>query len=342
MSRETFMVFSIFGLLVAGCGFTALQGQSIKRLDETKDFRSDSMFHFTISPDDRWMVFFKRMAEEEVGTRHWSMGNLRLLDLKTGTLQKFTLSEEVGPEPLCHGDASWSADASHCVLPPPQSVPASPEKAILIDVHDPANIRVVPVRVTHGENPGVQAPGQEFAAPESYTCSDCFPHTNDVELMKKHIDPRYLHWGDLSINRNDVADQIVSPDGTKIYYQTGPEQREWDELTLHEFDIATGKERTVVSHRGDCPRINHLRPAPDGKQLAYQLFEGCTSFISEPIICLLDLQTGRTRQIARASGGTMHWTSTSDRLFYYHDEYLWVAEFPKSAQSQPAATQPVP
>ena len=39
--------------------------------------------------------------------------------------------------------------------------------------------------------------------------------------------------------------------------------------------------------------------------------------------------------IGRASGGTMHWTSTSDRLFFHFEDCLHVAEFGKADPAMP-------
>lgn len=65
--------------------------------------------------------------------------------------------------------------------------------------------------------------------------------------------------------------------------------------------------------------IGHLRPSPDGKKLAYQITTGC-GFIGAPEVYVLDLTTAKTDYIAHGSG-PMHWTSTSDKLYFYR-QYL--------------------
>lgn len=314
------------------------QRPSIRRLLETADFNTTGSFHFTISPDDRWLLFFKRRSEDGAPTTYSHLSYLRLVDLKTDSLHKFTLPEGQAPEGLEHGDASWAPDSSHCVLPPPLPIQWVRERGILVDVRD-AKIRIASTQVKHGKDRAVEVAGEEYKTLERYTCSDCSPHLNDVELMKKHVFAEHLHWGSLLINLNDKAEQIVSPDGTKIYFQKGFGT---DETTLFELDIASGKERRLASHKADCAVIDRLRPSPDGKKLAYQLTTGC-GFIGMPQVFVFDLHTGKNENIALASGGTMHWTSTSDRLFFYRENFLYVAEFDSPAPppaSAAAATVP--
>ena len=324
----------ILTLAFAVLACAGAQGTRTRRLPETSDFNTTGGFHFTISPDDRWLVFFKRKSEDGVATSYSHLSNLRLLDLKTGGLRKFTLSEEQAPEGLEHGDASWAPDSSHCLLPPPLPIHWVPERGILIDVRDPAKIRVPSTQVKYGKDRAVEVTGEDYATLEQYTCSDCSPHINDVELMTKHVAAEHLHWGDVSINRNENAEQIVSFDGTKIYFQKGYRT---DETILCELDIASGKERQLTSHKADCATIHRLRPSPDGEKLAYMFTTGC-GFISVPKLYVLDLKTGETAHIADASGGTMHWTSDSHRLFFYRDDFLHVAEFGKA--SSPPTTAP--
>lgn len=333
-----FTILAGTSLVAGGCGLKILGNGEPTRLENTQNIQPDSMFQFTISPNDRWVVFFKRLNEGETGNSADYLGNLRVLDLTGGTARTFVLDKGKAPEPIYAGDASWAPDSSHCLLPPPAPEWNSVDVGILIDTHDAANVRITSVEVQSGKSRAVKVPGEKYTVPERYTCSDCFRHTNDVALMKKHVDAKYLRLGTMPVNLNQFAAQIVSPDGTKIYYQKGPKERgEWDETTLYEFDIPSGKERQLISYRDDCPVIDRLRPSPDGKHLAYQLTIGLT-FMSDPIVYVLDLQTGNSRQIARANGGTMHWTSTSDKLFFYKADYLYVAEFEKP--KPPAATRP--
>ncbi|HWB20527.1 MAG TPA: hypothetical protein VG711_09525 [Phycisphaerales bacterium] len=267
------------------------------------------------------------------------------MNIKTSEVFEFTVREDEGPQyPMHDVDASWTPDSSMCVLPPPA-----------------VNDRRVIIKFSKGEKPSVSflpdpgdlKPGETLPQlPQTFACSDCFPHTDDFELLKKHIAKEFLFVGSITPNEDEF--QIVSPDGTKIYYQKGPQGVEPPDVThattLYELDVATGAERRLVVHEGDCPIISHLRPSPDGKKLAYQVTTGC-GFIGVPQIYVLDLAAGKPQSITFGDG-TMHWSSTSDKLYFYRrwvnenpppGDYIWVAEFPsQSPASQPAASQPRP
>ena len=316
---------------------SSTHAEDTQPIPETKDFRSNSLFHFTISPDGRWLVFFKRTAPEEKATRHRTLGNLRVIDLSSGELHSITLSGEDAPNGLRDGDASWSTDSKLCALPPPQLAQWDSEKGILIDLRDAANIRVVSTTVHYRDQPRIEVAGEQFQMPERFTCSDCWPAQNDVELMKKHVDGQYLKWSGVPVNPNAYAEQIVSPDGSKIYFQKGAQT---EEVALIELDIASGTERELAAFRGECARIERLRPSPDGRQLAFQFKTGC-DFVGPPDVCVLDLASKQYKVIGKSDGGTMHWTSTSDRLFYYREDHLWVANFGPPAPA-PAPAPPTP
>lgn len=334
MPQNLGLVTVSFVMLCGGCGFSMMGGGSVKKLDQTENFQSDSQFHFTISPDDRWLVFFARVTADEMDSRHYLFGNLRVLDLAHSRLREDTLQDGVAPNASLVGDASWTPDSKYCVLPPPNEKGNAVDHGVLIDTHDENEVRITAIEVQNGTKRAVRTQAGKLDLPDHFTCSDCFPLTNDIELMKKHVEAKYLHWNGPT---DQSAAQIVSPDGSKIYFQRGPEQRpDWEEVSLYEFDIATSRERKLTTHKGPHARIDYLRAAPDGKHLAYQLtFD--IGFMVGNGVHVLDLDTDHTRRVGTTDGGTMHWTSTSDRLFYYYRDYLWVAQLgePSPAQTQP-------
>jgi hypothetical protein len=314
----------------------------------TEGFQPDSDFSFTISPDDQWLVFFARPAMDDVEpspTQHL-YGRLRLLNLRTMTLHRFQIHEDQAPSSVDDVDASWAADSSIWVFPPPPQVD---RRIVVRFVQGVPTVEFMPDPRSPRRGPSgelLPPPEELMPLPERFTCSDCFPHTNDFELFRKHI-PKGMLYGD-STSSNRGGHQIVSPDGTKIYYQKGPQGREgvegFDETTLYEIDIATGTERALMTHRDrerGCPSIDDLRPSPDGKKLAYQVTTGC-GFVSIPTIYILDLATRRAQAIAGGTG-IVHWSSTSNKLYFYRkelgmadDRCLWYAEFPHPAVAIPA------
>lgn len=331
------LLFGAGGALEISC--VPFQSGHERRLSLTQGIEPSSAFNFTISPNDRWLVYFQGVTPEEVGTRHNRFGNLRVLDLRSGQVLALLIPNNAAPDRLVQAEAPWTIDNSSCILPPPSTFPFEPQLAICIDFSDAANISASPARVTHGDKAGVEGKRELAIKPQDMTCSDCSPHLNDVKLLKKHVDSKHLTFGDLSWNLNGNASQVVSFDGTKIFYQEG---RGTSETTLVELDIASGVVRALTSHKGDCATIDRLRPSPDGRMLAYQLTTGC-DFVGPSPVFVLDLETRDRRQVGTSSGGTMHWTSTSDRLFYYRSKYLYVVEFPKPSSqptTRPADTPP--
>jgi hypothetical protein len=192
-----------------------------RAIPETRGFQSDSLFHFTISPNDRWLVYFEKLTPEQIGTHDIQYGNLRILDLETGELRQATLAEGQAPNSLFYGDASWAPDSSHCLLPPPQAVPWDPRRGILIDFQQPKSIRVVSTRVQYRDSPSVEVADEQYELLPEYTCPDCSPHSKNVEVMKTHVNASYLDLEASALKPNAYAEQIVAPDGKRIYFQKG-------------------------------------------------------------------------------------------------------------------------
>jgi hypothetical protein len=313
-------------------------GVTVRSLALTEGFESDFVFQFTISPDDRWLAYFKQFdqqAEPELDARY---GKLQLVDLIADQVFSFNLRENQTPGVIFRGDASWAPDSSYCVLDPPWRDGESINKhtALIIDVRDQHRPRVVSGQVTWGSHPTVTAESEEFEVPDRYGCSDCFAHTDDAELMRQHIDPRHLHLDNRAGEENKDGMQTVSPDGNKIYFQERlGSDRDFEEVLLCEFDVARKNTRVLQKHGGGCPFINHMRISPDGNLLAYQLTsEG--GFSSHLGLHVLELSTGERRKIAPKAYYAMHWSADSKRLYFYgghqkEQRRLSVAEFSDGA-----------
>jgi hypothetical protein len=158
--------------------------------------------------------------------------------------------------------------------------------------------------------------------------------------MKQHVNEQYLHFSDDPGDPNRTAMQIVSPEGTKVFFQKRPERmdqrREFQDVALYELDIKTGNERKLIAFRDEYPMIDHLRPSPDGKRLAYQLTTGFGALESRPNVYVLDLQTLGNRHIATADGDhAMHWSRASDKLYFYCQNSLYVATIPTAPNPRP-------
>jgi len=306
---------------------------TLREVGGTDAVYGDQRLLFTISPDDRWLFFFKRddLGEDPLG--HYAYGRPRLLNLRTGAIHAFTIPEsEERLVPLAYIDACWAHDSSLCVLPPPPTWPNISGLRILISLpkDGPPSLSLVT-----DENAG--------PLPESFTCSDCAPRADDLELLRRHIPKEFLievdtwrAWGE----------QAVSPDGTKLFYQQRrpvgpPSAQETEDTILFEIDVTTGAQRALVVHHGLCARIFHLRPSPDGRFLAYQLTREW-GFVSVPEVHVLELATGTNRRLVRGLG-PMRWSSSSDRLYFVRHgvgddaevgDRIWFAEFAKADGGQ--------
>jgi hypothetical protein len=328
-------------LLTSACA--SVPGEQVRRIEDTRDILAESDFCFTISPDDHWLVFFKRGDDQAQPQTHRRYGDLHVLDLRGGDIRLAAVPEDQGLGPIMIGDACWKPDSSECFLPPAPaeaSSIASPKRGLLIHIGN----QDMPGLLHRGENIRVDVPIEEPKMTEQLTCSDCFPRMNDVALMKQYVDEQYLHLSDDPREPNETTMQIVSPDGTKIFFQKRPERtdqrREFQDVALYELDIATGKERRLIAFRDEHPTIDHLRLSPDGKRLAYQLTTGFGALESRPNVYVLDLKTLGNRHIATADGDhTMHWNRASDKLYFYCQNCLYVATIPKAPQPR-APTRP--
>lgn len=346
-----FLIMLTIVIQAQSCAFAPSSRPELRRISQTKGFVSAGDFKFTISPNDRWMVFFKQVDDEAHPELHSSHGNLQILDLKAGELHTFGLREREAPDPVGAGDTSWAPDSSHCLLPPPIPGYGPQGRAVLINVRDAENPSVTPIWYEGGPKPSLKLP-EGYILPERFTCSDCFPHTDDVELMKKHVDNKYLTGLNRAPYENREGYQIVSPDATKIYYQKGYEQADevfqYEDVALYELDIASGKERKLVAYHSERPTIQHLRISPDGRLLAYQYSHGSGLLTSAAELHVLNLKTGANRLVATGVSGTVHWNSKSDKLYFYNKDYVNVAEFeqptpaPTSRPSDKPAQKPAP
>jgi hypothetical protein len=254
------------------------------------------------------------------------------VDLVAAQLFSFNLRENESPGAISRGDASWAPDSSYCIFDPPRREPESSNKrtATLIDICDQRTPRVVKAEVSWGKDPTVTA-AEVFMVPDRYGCSDCFAHTDDVDLMKSRIDSQNLHFDGSLREANSEGMQIVSPDGTKIYFQKRlTRDPELDEVVICEFDVRSAAERPLKTHRGLSPIVQRLRVSPNGLCLAYQLSSGNGFGGGGSALHVLNMTSGESQRIANEAYYAMHWSPDSRRLYFYrgHPEpRLSVAEF---------------
>jgi hypothetical protein len=336
-------------VVTQACALSLWGKIAVRRINQTKGVISDGSFEFTISPNDRWIVFFKHADAKGDSPSEYDRVVLQILDLRGGILESIELTPQQVPSLVDVGDSSWASDSSFCILPPPLPQYGVQGKAILIRLDDPKNPKVASVPYEgSGKDTRLVLPSG-FKLPDWLTCSDCFPHTHDIDFIKKHVDEKFLVLNQDPFTTIQDAMQSVSPDGQKIYFSKGHEhdlQREIQEhdLTLYELDIPSGKERKLVSYHAEYPIIHHLRPAPDGKHLAYEYCHGYGLLTPPRELHVLNLQTGENQVVAKGAGNILRWASTSTKLYFTQEEYISVAEFdwPPTKPIQVPGSMPEP
>src|SRR5690606_19572939 len=121
-------------LLLTGCA-------RVHQVPHTESLHNTSIFNFTVSPDDRWIVFFERDPRDTDPSLHRARGLLCVLDTATMELHRFALAEEDAPG-FVSESALWMADSSFCVFP----------RGVLIDLRDDANVKLLHGRIQRNRN----------------------------------------------------------------------------------------------------------------------------------------------------------------------------------------------
>src|SRR5678816_3429477 len=98
---QRFVVLCVAALAGVGARFLDTgQSVTLRKLPETADLELSGSHFFTISPDDQWLVFFKR-DDPEASERpevHYIYGHLRVMNLRSGEVHAFTLRGDQASE----------------------------------------------------------------------------------------------------------------------------------------------------------------------------------------------------------------------------------------------------
>lgn len=312
----------VFILLISGCHLLEKPSFKLNPIPETVGLRGRRPFQFSISPNDRWLLFFFRDLQQQAGNMdfkqspHYLYGNLRILDLVTRKHFKFTVTESEVDFLIINNDC-WSSDSLFCVLPPPGDQKS--RNCLIIDFTDPNNPTLIKrVGPTYSLDPTYL----NIIENAEFTCSDCYDQRNDGEFLRKYVSKKNLLFIDFQ-NRDGF--NIVSPDRKRIYFQKSPRKMI---STLYELDIASGKKRRLTSFGPRFPffstLIEKMQISPNNKYLAFQVslgsFFGTHFGSSSPKLYVINLHSKKVRFIADTVYNDVHWSSDSERLYFFKCE----------------------
>jgi len=196
-------------VLLSGCKSTKY---NIKPLEGTDDFDAGSSFQFTISPDNRWMVYNQDVFSPfEAG--------LIILNLNDKKKTRFNITMEEAAELTLGGNACWSEDSKYCVILSPEtgysSIGLYPE--MIIDVSNPNKPKLIRQQSTIYEEQKSYLKYSDISQGR-FTCSDCYNKASEEGLLKTYIDESHLSFvSNTPLHEN--AYNILSHDNKKLYYQ---------------------------------------------------------------------------------------------------------------------------
>lgn len=309
----------LFISLIYGCYLFKRPSFKLNPLPETFGLHGRPSFQFSISPNDRWLLFFYRDIYQQPGnldlkdTPHYLYGHVRILDLVTRKVFKFTVTEPEVSFMIINNDC-WSSDSLFCVLPPPPDIRY--KNCLVIDFTDPDNpLLIKRVKPKYS----IESKYMNIIESAEFTCSDCYDQRNDKEFLRKYIGGKNLLFIGFE-NRSGF--NIVSPDRKRIYFQKSPKKMI---TTLYELDITTGKKRRLTSFGPRFPYfsavIEKMQLSPDNKYLALQVSFGSTFGTHfghfSPKLYVINLQSKKVRFIAKTVYYDVHWSSDSQRLYFF-------------------------
>ncbi len=274
-------------------------------LPQTRWIHMSDRLSFSISPDDRWLVFCRNENGRAPG------GAVAVLDLQARTLTTETLAAVPYATLTARATAAgWSADSKAFVVPPPGDADdaSTPDIAIRLRGTEPAFFVQL-----HGQpaDQGAAAITYDQLAGGRYTCSDCTDTERDWRLIAEHLGAPFGFAPTTQPSRTaaEKLDEVaVSPDGATIYCQ----KQLGLALGLFARDVAAGRERRIArfdaAQMGQVRRLRHLQVSPDGRYLA---------LLQADDLHVVDLRDGTMHHIARHAAYAPHWTADSQQLVFY-------------------------
>lgn len=261
-------------------------------LDETLNIDTSPEFNFTISPNDKWLLFLKYQR---------SNGDyeLCLFDLEKNKLHSF--NDIKGSIAVNILENKWSKDNRYFIVDSPRSN----APYLIVDMNDPDNPETIynymfkENRVTH-----------EQLHIAEYTCADCYDRSQrEIDLYGK---------------------AIISSDRKKLYYAKGNGTTavsicEYDRATSNEIKLTSlNAKRNMFGT--PCIQVQ-LRLSPNQRFLAYEVeFHSCNGGWLQggiPELSVVDLNNKKNYILKKDfHSRTAHWNARSDRLYFIAGKFF--------------------
>ncbi len=262
-------------------------------IPETAGIDVNQEFSFTISPDNKWILYF------ETKYPYYDKYNLIAFDTKTN--KKHTIDLEnvrdyfSAKVHLQMENDCWSADSRYCVLP--SGKPLS----------DPRIIETRKSIQMPADSPWLT--GQQLAVSQFADEGGSVGYPNNA--------PDVII--DFSGSSPTIKTQFFDDKQTDRFNPNRPAPQTgrltFDEISLNGFSCSDCKNSTIYKNFTDNSHGDELI-SPNGKYIAREISYG-TGFVSSPKLYIENTKTGKKTFIASNTYYDMHFTSDSKRLYYY-------------------------
>jgi len=282
-------------------------------LYESTKYQDGHEFAFTLSPDNRWLMFFANESPgDETNDNYF---NPSVVVINTATKAKHILKTVDTVKDVIIGidESSWSIESKFFLI-----ADAYGKKPLLILDVSGSEPKLVEYKYLTANQK------LEYRSVlDTLSCSDCYDRSREDSLFEQFIakDDFYPAYQQPSFAYN-----IMSKDGTKLFFLKGRERKSEAKPALAFFDIPTKSEqvlyefpsRPAVGGGNECVEIEKMRLSPDERYLYYHLEYGCGGFFSNRKTgsYILDLNSRTPYYVSPQIEHTVHWSSDSKKLFY--------------------------
>jgi len=307
----------IFSLSVKGCvdmqfHKTPQAHFAVTPLKGVKNIDVEENFDYSISPDNKWLVYLSTKTE---GKQYLYF--LNTVNLETGATAEFVLPERKKERKRKDFDSfyvtfnisydGWTKNSKYFAIRDKGGYMRKEEPAgFLIDFTNEKLPNLVHNYLLEEKDKIV------YRESEPLTCSDCPTDYSLDHLLMPHLS---------------------TPDGKKEFYIKKFAKRS----SLYESEVSSGKARKLTTVVSECPDIEGFRLSPDQRYLAFTENYLCSSFLrSDPAqLKFVDLTTKRIYFVAE--GIRAHWDSKSEKIYFMDGKGISWADVSGIAKEYPVS-----